>query len=48
MGTIRSLRALFAVDDAVFRECRDCGAKFDEARAECLVCGSGEIATYEL
>lgn len=27
-------------------ECRHCGAKFDEDRDRCAVCGATEIATY--
>lgn len=27
-------------------ECRHCGAKFDEDRSRCDVCGAFEIATY--
>ena len=30
----------------LFHECRHCGAKFDENRDRCAVCGASEIATY--
>ncbi|APW96486.1 hypothetical protein CHINAEXTREME_01315 [Halobiforma lacisalsi AJ5] len=34
-------------DDGVLRECRHCGAKFDEPVDRCRVCEATEIATYE-
>lgn len=57
MGFLQALRTL-ADDDrrppdeyrggaTRLYECRDCGAKFSEAPAECHACTSTEIASYE-
>jgi rubrerythrin len=46
---IRRLKRVLAADDPCpLRECRDCGTTVETAAVGCPVCGSGEIATYEV
>jgi rRNA maturation endonuclease Nob1 len=48
MSTLGTLLRRVLGDEAVLRECRNCGTTVPAEQSECPDCGGDEIATYRL
>lgn len=48
MSLVDSIQRWLAGEKDVVYECRDCGQMFDSDEQSCPVCGSDEIAEYDL